>query len=64
MWIIGILAAIMMFWSAPVLAERGFDERYQRDYNIFNPINKYRSDNPLNPINEYDSDNPYNPINR
>ncbi len=62
--ILGILAAIILFWSVPVLAEPGFDDKYQRDYNIFNPINKYRSDNPLNPVNEYDSDNPYNPVNR
>lgn len=24
-------------------AEQGFDEKYQRDFNIFNPINQYQS---------------------
>ena len=31
MWIIGILMAIIMFWSVPVFAEPGFDEKYQRN---------------------------------
>ena len=44
--------------------EMGFDDKYQRDYNIFNPINRYRPDNPLNPINSVDPNNPFNPINR
>jgi hypothetical protein len=43
--------------------EMGFDEKYQRDYNIFNPINQYRPDNPLNPINSVDPKNPFNPVN-
>ncbi len=29
--------------------EPGFAEKYQRDYNIFNPINELRPNNPLNP---------------
>ena len=33
------------------------------DYNIFNPINQLRPDNPLIPINSVDSRNPFNPIN-
>ena len=45
-------------------AEPGFDEKYQRDFNIFNPINQYQPGNPLNPINAYDPANPFNPINR
>lgn len=44
-------------------AQMGFDEKYERDYNIFNPINRYRSDNPFNPINSVDPKNPFNPIN-
>ena len=43
--------------------QRGFDEKYQRNYNIFNPINQYRPDNPLNPINSFDPNNPFNPLN-
>jgi hypothetical protein len=42
----------------------GFSDKYERDYNIFNPINQYRIDNPLNPINEVNPNNPRNPINR
>ena len=45
-------------------AEPGFDEKYQRDFNIFNPINQYQPGNPLNPINAYDPANPFNPINQ
>jgi len=29
-------------------AEPRFDEKYQRDFNIFNPINQYQPANPLN----------------
>ena len=50
--------------AAPAWADPGFDEKYERDYNIFNPINQYRPDNPLNPINSVDPNNPFNPINR
>ena len=49
-------------FTAPASAEFGFDEKYERDHTIFNPINQYRSDNPLNPINTYDPKNPLNPI--
>jgi hypothetical protein len=44
-------------------AQMGFDEKYERDYNIFNPINQYRPDNPLNPINSTNPTNPFNLIN-
>ena len=62
MWIVWLLAFVL--FVAPASAEFGFDEKYERDYNIFNPINKYRADNPLNPINAYDPKNPLNPINQ
>jgi len=45
-------------------AEQGLAQKYQRDFNIFNPINQYQPGNPLNPINAYDPANPFNPINR
>ena len=45
-------------------AQTGFDEKYQRDYNIFNPANQYRPDNPLNPAQTYTPNNPFNPANR
>ena len=44
-------------------AEQGFDEKYQRDFNIFNPINQYQPNNPLNPVNRYRPENLVNPIN-
>ena len=45
-------------------AEPGFDEKYQRDFNIFNPINQFNPNNPFNPINRYRPENPLNPINK
>jgi len=45
-------------------AEMGFDPKYERDYNIFNPADRYQPDNPLNPANAYEPDNPFNPVNR
>lgn len=30
-------------------AKSGLDEKYQRDFNILNPINQYQQANPLNP---------------
>ena len=57
-WLLGFL-----FLAAPAFAEPGFSEKYERDYNIFTPINQYRPDNPLNPINSVDPKNPFNPIN-
>ena len=61
MWVM-LLPAVLLF-AAPASAEPGFSEKYERDYNIFNPINEFRADNPLNPINAYDPKNPFNPIN-
>ena len=37
--------------------ELGFVPKYERDYNIFNPVNKYAPDNPLNPANRFDPNN-------
>ena len=39
-----LLASTSTAWAEP-----GFDEKYQRDFNIFNPINQYQQANPLNP---------------
>jgi len=47
-----------------VLADPGFDEKYERDYNIFNPANRYDPGNPVNPANQYSPDNPFNPANQ
>ena len=45
-------------------AETGFDKKYERDYNIFNPANRYAQDNPLNPAQAYAPDNLFNPTNQ
>ena len=50
--------------ASPSWAAMGFDEKYERDYNIFTPANRYAPDNPLNPANTYDPDNAFNPVNR
>ncbi|MGC3976086.1 MAG: hypothetical protein QM771_17125 [Nitrospira sp.] len=60
--IIGLLLWLVSMGTSS--AEQGFDEKYQRDFNIFNPINQYQPTNPLNPINAYDPANPFNPINQ
>ena len=62
MWVM-LLPAVLLL-AVPASAEPGFSEKYKRDYNIFNPLNEYRPDNPLNPINTYDPKNPFNPINQ
>ena len=54
-----ILAAVLLSFSF-AWAETGFDEKYERDYNIFNPANQYAPDNPLNPAQTYAPDNPFN----
>jgi len=54
-------AFLLVAMTGTARAEPGFDEKYQRDFNIFNPINQYQPGNPLNPINAYDPANPFNP---
>lgn len=53
-----------LLWGGAAWAEWGFDEKYERDYNIFNPANRYQPDNPLNPAQAYAPDNPFNPVNQ
>jgi hypothetical protein len=64
MWGVVLLVLPLLFSLTPASAEQGFAPKYERDYNIFNPINKYQPDNPLNRINAYDPKNPLNPINQ
>jgi hypothetical protein len=59
-----VIATTLCMWVATSHAEPGFDQRYERDYNIFNPITQYQADNPLNPINKYDTDSAFNSANR
>ena len=58
-----ILAMVFLSFDL-AWAETGFDEKYERDYNIFNPANRYLPDNPLNPAQTYAPDNPFNPTNQ
>jgi hypothetical protein len=51
----------LFFSITPALADPRFDEKYERDYNIFNPASKYVPDTLLNPAQAYASDNPFNP---
>jgi len=62
MWMVWLLGCFL--FPAPALADSGFSKKYERDYNIFNPLDRYRPDNPLNPINSIDPNNPLDPINR
>ncbi len=59
-----LIAMMLCMWITTGYAETGFDPRYERDYNIFNPVTQYQSDNPLNPVNTYDPNNPFNPMNK
>jgi hypothetical protein len=54
----------LLIGTTTAYADMGFDPRYEREYNIFNPVNKYQPDNPLNPVNTYDPDNAFNPVNQ
>lgn len=63
MWVL-IFLLVLPLSVTPVFADPGFSEKYERDYNIFNPANKYAPDNPLNPAQTYAPDNPFNPANR
>ena len=46
MWVVALLILPLFFSITVASAEQGFDPKYERDYNIFNPINQYRPDNP------------------
>jgi hypothetical protein len=63
MWVAFLLLLPLLFSLTPVFAEPGFSEKYERDYNIFNPLNQYRADNPLNSINRYNPSTPFQPPN-
>jgi len=59
-----VFLLLPLFSAATVFAESGFESKYERDYNIFNPASRYAPNNPFNPANQYNSDNPLNPANR
>jgi len=62
MWILVLIVLLLVV--TPSFAEQNFSERYERDYNIFNPASAYAPDNPLNPAQAFAPDNPFNPANR
>ena len=64
MWVVFLLLLPLFLSVTPAFAEPGFSEKYERDYNIFNPASRYAPDNPLNPSQTYATDNPLNPANR
>ena len=64
MWIVFFLLLPLLFSSTLALADPGFSEQYERDYNIFNPASQYAPDNLLNPAQAFAPDNPFNPANR
>jgi hypothetical protein len=57
-----MLVGLFMLLPESATAQTGFDPKYERDYNIFNPMNRYAPDNPLNPINRFDPDKDVDPI--
>lgn len=71
-----LLVVMLVSGDLPPVLGGEFDQRYQRDYNIFDPLLQLRPDDPLNPmrsvfpsnpfnrINEFDPGNPVNPLNR
>jgi hypothetical protein len=62
MWVLILL--LVSASAVPASAEFGFDEKYERDYNIFNPASRYAPDNPFNPANRFDPGSPVNPGNQ
>ncbi|MGH7184165.1 MAG: hypothetical protein ACREJN_19625 [Nitrospiraceae bacterium] len=59
MWMVLLFGLFLL--TGPASADPGFDEKYEHDYNIFNPVNRSQPDNPLNPAQVYAPDNPFNP---
>jgi hypothetical protein len=59
-----LIATMLIMPATAGKAEMGFDPRYERDYNIFTPTQRYAPDNPLNPANAYHPDSAFNPANR
>ena len=58
MWLLVLITLLLIV--TPSVAEQGFDTKYERDYNFFNPTNRYQPDNPLNPAQTYAPNNPFN----
>ena len=59
MWILVLIVLLLVV--TPSFAEQRFSEQYERDYNIFNPANRF---DPGNPANRYNLNTPFAPLNR
>ena len=62
MWMVWLLGLFLLV--TPIFADPGFDEKYERDYNIFNPASRFAPDDQLNPAQTLAPDDPFNPANR
>ena len=63
MWLVFLLLLSLLISVTPALAEPGFSEKYERDYNIFNPASRYAPENPLNPANRTNPATPFELLN-
>ena len=64
MVVVVLLLLPLLFSVTPAFAEQGFDPKYERDYNIFNPANQYDPQNPFNQANRFNPNTPFEPLNR
>ena len=62
MWMVWLLGFFLFATDAS--AEFGFDEKYERDYNIFNPANQCKPDNALNSASRYNPSTLFAPLDR
>ncbi|BCA56509.1 hypothetical protein W02_36490 [Nitrospira sp. KM1] len=49
-----------LFASVPALAQVNFEEKFRRDYNVFQDTKQYRPAMPPNPLDALDAKNPNN----
>ena len=69
--ILSLMVLLLFAFAVPGLPvsaadddDSGFAQKFQRGYNIYNPANLYRPDNPLNPANKFAPDCFVNPANK
>ena len=63
MWLVFLLLLSLLISVTPALAEPGFSEKYERDYNIFNPASRHAPENALNPANRNNPATPFELLN-
>ena len=52
MWVVFLLLLVLLSSATAALADPSFSEKYERDFNIFNPTNRY---NPGNSFDQYNN---------